>query len=180
MRLADLPMVPWTCEPGSEKLNNTELKTAYNKAGQPSHLVAHISNASFQSMYGPHAWTSVFTAGLWLLFSRSQSGYMVTCRTTGMRFDCVFACGPCDSPEVSIFRQGRKLSTSTVRGLTLDELEWDDRGVHWISRRLVRFILNEVGPGLREWIENIEHPNIHILPERAVPRDFRASAVDLQ
>lgn len=180
MRLADLPMVPWTSELGSELLNNTELKTAYDKAGHPSHLVAYISNASFQSMYGPHAWTSVFHSGLWLLFSRTSSGYLVICRTSGLRYECVFACGPLDTPVVSFFRRGRKIATSSVKSLTLDELEWDDRGVHWLARRLVRFIQNETGPGINEWIRSNSHPSIHILPERALPRDFRSAAVQLQ
>lgn len=180
MRLADLSMVPWTSELGSELLSNTEIKTAYDKFGQPTHLVAYISNASFQSMYGSYAWTSVFISGLWLLFSRTSSGYAVVCRTTGLQFECVFACGPLDIPVVSFFRRGRKIATSTVKGLTLDELEWDDRGVHWLSRRLVRFVLNESGPGLGEWVRSNNQPSIHISPERALPRDFRAAAVNLQ
>jgi hypothetical protein len=180
MRLADLSLVPWTQEPGSELLAQTELKTAYDKLGRPTHLVAYISNASFQSMYGAHAWSSVFISGLWLLFSRTPSGYLVTCHTTGSRYECVFACGAMEHPQVSFFRLGKKLATSTVRGLSLDELEWDDTGVHWLARRLVRFIGHDHGPGMDDWVRDNSHPSVHILPERALPRDFRASAVLLQ
>jgi hypothetical protein len=180
MRIADLSVVPWTNELGSDLLCNTELKTAYDKLGRPSHLVAYLSNAHFQSMYGPHAWSSVFISGLWLLFSRTHSGYQVSCRTTGTRFECIFACGALEHPEVSFFRLGRKLATSVVKGLSLDELEWDDRGVHWLAKRLVRFIEKELGQGVHEWVQGNEHPSVHILPERALPKDFRASAVLLQ
>ncbi|NBO37959.1 hypothetical protein EBU99_05185 [bacterium] len=180
MRLADLSMVPWTNELGSDLLTNTELKTAYDALGRPTHLVAYLSNASFQSMYGAHAWSSVFISGLWLLFSRTSSGYLVTCRTTGTRYECVFASGQLDIPEVSFFRRGRRIATSKVRNLSLDELEWDDRGIHWLARRLVRFIENEMGPGVREWVQSNNHVSVHILPERALPKDFRAAAVTLQ
>ena len=180
MRLADLSVVPWTNELGSDLLTKTELKTAYDSLGRPSHLVAYISNASFQSMYGAHAWSSVFISGLWLLFSRTHSGYQITCRTTKSRYECVFACGALNTPEVSFFRRGKKLATSAVRGLSLDELEWDDRGVHWLARRIVRYIENELGQGVSEWIHGNSHPSVHILPERALPKDFRATAVILQ
>ncbi len=180
MRLADLSVVPWTNELGSDLLTNTELKTAYDSLGRPSHLVAYISNTSFQSMYGAHAWSSVFISGLWLLFSRTHSGYQITCRTTESRYECVFACGALNTPEVSFFRRGRKLVTSAVKGLSLDELEWDDRGIHWLARRIVRFIENELGQGVSEWIHGNSHPSVHILPERALPKDFRATAVILQ
>jgi hypothetical protein len=179
MRLADLPLVPWTNELGSELLSNAELKTAYDKTGQPTHLVAYISNSSFQCLYGPQAWTSVFISGLWLLFSRAASGYIVLCRTTGLKFECSFACGPLQFAIVSFFRRGRKIATSTVKGLTLSELEWDDHGIHWLSKRLVRLIRTETGPGLNDWIQGNSHLSVHILPERALPQDFRAAAVQL-
>ena len=180
MRLADLPTVPWTSALGSDLLSEAELKPAFDKAGQPSHLVAYVSNTLFQNMYGPYAWSGVFISGLWLLFTRTSSGYLVLCKTTGLRIECVFACGPLDTPIVSFFRRGRKIATSSVKGLTLDELEWDDRGVHWLSRRLVRFIQNETSPGISEWMQSNPHPIIHILPERALPKDFRSAAVNLQ
>lgn len=180
MRLADLSLVPWTTELGSDLLSQTELKTAYDKMGRPTHLVAYISNAHFQSMYGPHAWSSVFIAGLWLLFQRTPSGYNIQCRTTGQRYECIFACGAMSIPEVSFFRRGRKIATSAVKGLTLDELEWDDRGIHWLARRCLRFVTRDAGSGVGEWVRDNSHPSVHILPERALPRDFRSSAVVLQ
>lgn len=180
MRMADLSMIPWISEFGSDQLYNAELKTAYDKLGRPSHLVAYLSNAHFQSMYGARAWSSVFIAGLWLLFQRAHSGYVVSCRTTGTTFECVFAKGALDLPEVSFFRRKKKLTTSVVRSLTLDELEWDDRGIHWLSKRLVRFIEKEACAGLKDWLKEQSHPSVHILPQRAQPKDFRAAAVLLQ
>jgi len=92
----------------------------------------------------------------------------------------VFACAAFDIPSVSFFRNSRKIATSLVRGLSLDELEWDDRGVRWLSKKLVRMVERDHGEGLSAWVKENRHPSIHIMPERAIPRDFRATAVLLQ
>lgn len=180
MRLADVLVPQLGSDHSSELLSQAELKTAYDKLGRPSHLVAYVSNTVFQSMYGARAWSSVFIAGLWFLFCRTPSGYQVTCKTTGSVYECVFACAAFDIPSVSFFRNTRKLATSLVRGLSLDELEWDDRGVRWLSKRLVRMVEQDHGQGVSLWVRDNTHPSIHILPERAIPKDFRASAVILQ
>lgn len=180
MRLEDVAVPQWSSEPTSETLSNTELQTAYDKMGRPSHLVAYLSNTVFNSMYGSRAWSSVFIAGLWFLFCRTPSGYQVTCKTTGSVYECVFACAAFDIPSVSFFRNSRKIATSLVRGLSLDELEWDDRGVRWLSKKLVLMVERDHGEGLSAWVKENRHPSIHIMPERAIPRDFRATAVLLQ
>lgn len=180
MRLADVAVPQWSSEATSDLFSNTELQTAYDKLGRPSHLVAYISNTVFNSMYGPRAWSSVFVGGLWFLFSRTPSGYQVTCKTTGSVYECVFACAAFDVPTVSFFRNSRKIATSHVRGLSLDELEWDDRGVRWLSKKLVRMVKADLGEGLGAWVKSNSHPSIHILPERAIPKDFRSAAVLLQ
>lgn len=180
MRLADMAFPTWNSEPSTDLLSNAELKTAYDKLGRPSHLVAYVSNSVFQGMYGSRAWSSVFIAGLWFLFCRTPSGYQVTCKTTGSIYECVFACAAFGTPSVSFFRNTRKIATSHVRGLSLDELEWDDHGVRWLSKKLVRMVEQDLGQGLRAWVRDNSHPSIHILPERALPKDFRAAAVLLQ
>ena len=180
MRLEDMAVPQWSSEPTTEMFSNTELQTAYDKLGRPSHLVAYLSNTVFSSMYGSRAWSSVFIAGLWFLFCRTHSGYQVTCKTTGSVYECVFACAAFDIPSVSFFRNSRKIGTSLVKGLNLEELEWDDRGVRWLSKKLVRMVEHDHGEVLSAWVKDNPHPSIHILPERAIPRDFRATAVLLQ
>ena len=42
MRLEDMAVPQWSSEPTTEMFSNTELQTAYDKLGRPSHLVAYL------------------------------------------------------------------------------------------------------------------------------------------